>query len=416
MGVPVRRPAALPRVLHLLSQRPSLTGSGVTLDALVRQAGAAGWEQRVLVGVPAGEPVPEVGGLHPEPVAFGAGELDFPVPGMSDVMPYRSTRFVAMDQGQLERYREVWRRRVAGVVERFAPDVIHSHHVWLLSALVKDVAPAVPVVTQCHATGFRQMELCPQLAAEVRAGCRRNEGFVVLHAGHAERLATVLEVPRERVHVVGAGYRDELFFARGRPAVVRPRLVYVGKYSAAKGLPQLLDAFERVRRTRPELVLEVAGSGGGPEAEALRARMEALGGVNLLGQLAQPELAEAMRRATVCVLPSFYEGVPLVLVEALACGCRLVATRLEGAESELAPHFADALEMVDLPPMVGVDTPDPDGLPAFVDRLAAALERALDRGAVGDPAVVLPRALEPFTWGAVFRRVDVVWRLAMRRG
>jgi glycosyltransferase involved in cell wall biosynthesis len=335
---------------------------------------------------------------------------------MSDVMPYRSTRFSTMDADMVERYRDAWRRRVAEAVECLAPDVIHSHHVWLLSALVKDAAPAVPVVTQCHATGFRQMELSPHLATEVWAGCRRNERFVVLHPGHAERLAAVLGVPRERVHVVGAGYRDDLFHARGQSWASPSRLLYVGKYSAAKGLPQLLDAFERVRRTRPELVMEVAGSGGGPEAEALRARMSALEGVTLLGQLTQPELAQAMRRATVCVLPSFYEGVPLVLVEALACGCRLVSTRLEGVESELAPRLGGALEMVDLPPMAGVDTADPAGLPAFVDRLTAALGRALDRGPVGDPATTLPGALEPFTWGAVFRRVEAVWRLAIGQG
>ena len=40
------------RVLHILAQRPSLTGSGVTLDALVRRAHVAGWEQDVVVGVP----------------------------------------------------------------------------------------------------------------------------------------------------------------------------------------------------------------------------------------------------------------------------------------------------------------------------------------------------------------------------
>ena len=76
-------------------------------------------------------------------VPFGAGDLDFLVPGMSDVMPYRSTRFAAMDALQLERYRAVWRSRVAAAVERFAPDVIHSHHVWLLSAVVKDVVSAL---------------------------------------------------------------------------------------------------------------------------------------------------------------------------------------------------------------------------------------------------------------------------------
>ena len=56
-----------------------------------------------------------------------------------------------------------------------------------------------------------------------------------------------------------------------------------------------------------------------------------------------------MRRSTVCVLPSFYEGLPLVLVEALACGCRLVATDLPGVVDELAPRIGAALELVELP-------------------------------------------------------------------
>ena len=43
------------KVLHILSQRPGRTGSGVTLDALVRQAAAAGWSQQALVGVPVTE-------------------------------------------------------------------------------------------------------------------------------------------------------------------------------------------------------------------------------------------------------------------------------------------------------------------------------------------------------------------------
>ena len=58
----------MPRVLHVLSQRPSLTGSGITLDALVRHAAAAGWEQRVVVGAPKDDARPAVGGLGAEHV------------------------------------------------------------------------------------------------------------------------------------------------------------------------------------------------------------------------------------------------------------------------------------------------------------------------------------------------------------
>jgi glycosyltransferase involved in cell wall biosynthesis len=400
----------VPRVLHLLSQRPSLTGSGVTLEALVSHAAAAGWQQRVVVGVPAGEPTPEVGGLAAgliHPLVFGTGGLDFPVPGMSDVMPYPSTVFATMSGSQVESYLAAWRRHLEAVLGVFRPDVVHSHHVWLASSLVKDLAPSPPLVIHCHATGLRQMELAPGLAARVREGCRRADAFVVLHGGHAAELAAVLEVPADRIRVVGAGYRDDLFHRRGRQPDSSPTLLYVGKYSAAKGLPQLLEVVDRLASTHPGVVLHVAGEGSGTEAEALRSRMRAAAPrVVLHGQLAQPGLADLMRRCSVCVLPSFYEGLPLVLVEALACGCRLVATDVPGVVSELAPRLGDALEVVRRPVMAGIDTPDAAELPVFVDRLEAAIVRALAAPPLGG----VEAAIAPFTWDAVFGRVEGVWR------
>ena len=398
------------RVLHLLSQRPSLTGSGVTLDATVRQASAAGWEQRVIVGVPAEDPHPSVGGLtgdHIMPLEFGNDQLPFPVPGMSDVMPYPSTVFSSMSAREIELYREAWRQHLESVIGEFTPDVIHSHHVWIMSSLLKELVPDIPVVTHCHATGLRQMELVPDLAGEVRRRCAGNDAFVVLHRGHTGDLAQGLGVPENRIHVVGAGYRDDLFHAGGRRPGRDPSLLYIGKYSASKGLPWLLDAFGGLAGTHPKLKLHIAGDGSGNEADALRKRMVAMSPrVVLHGQLSQTELAELMRRSTVCILPSFYEGLPLVLVEALACGCRLVATGLPGVVDELAPKIGAALEIVDLPAMDGVDTPVEAELPAFVDRLEAGIRRVLEAPPLTDQTGILTS----FTWGAVFERIERVWR------
>ena len=402
------------RVLHILSQRPSLTGSGITLDAVVRHGAAAGWEQRVVVGVPSTAPPPDVGGLSSDrihPLLFGSDRLPFPVPGMSDVMPYPSSVFSSMSAHEIELYRKGWHRHLGPIIEDFGPDVIHSHHVWIASSLLKDIAPEIPVVNHCHATGLRQMELVPSLAGEVHLGCGRNDAFVVLHRRHAVDLARALDVPGERIHVVGAGYRNDLFHTQGRDPKPEPALLYIGKYSAAKGLPWLLDAFERLAVRHPDLRLHIAGDGSGMEAERLRERMGAMGPqVALHGQVAQTDLAALMRRSTVCVLPSFYEGLPLVLVEALACGCRLVATDLPGVVEELAPRIGAALELVELPAMSGVDTPVPAELPAFVDRLTTALSRALDAPPLGDPTETIPEALDAFTWGAVFDRIEQVWR------
>ena len=211
--------------------------------------------------------------------------------------------------------------------------------------------------------------------------------------------------------MVGAGYRDDLFHASGRGADLPHRLAYVGKLSASKGLPSLLDAFESLAERLPGVVLHVAGSGTGEESSGLEERMRRLApNVILHGALPQAKLAEMLRGCRACVLPSFYEGVPLVLVEALACGCRLVATDLPGVRRELAPRLGPALETVELPRLIGVDSPEPADLPAFVQRLGAAIERALDRPDLGDPLRTIPGALSPFAWPAVFERVEAVWR------
>ncbi len=390
-----------------MTQRPALTGSGVTLDALSRCAAADGVEQRAVVGVPEGADC-AVAGLDPDhvrPLRFESAALPMRVPGMSDVMPYPSTVFSSLDADGVAAYRTAWRDHLAAVLDEVAPDLIHAHHLWLVGAMLKDLAPDTPVISHCHATGLRQMELCPHLADDVRRGVRRNDVIAVLHGDHAVRVREVLDLPAERVRLVGAGYRDDLFTVRDG-ADRGHRIIYVGKYSAAKGLPWLLDAVETLAERRPDLALHVAGSGAGAEADALRERMEAMAPrVTLHGALDQTALSDLMNRCAVCVLPSFYEGVPLVLAEALACGCRLVATALPGVVDQLAGPCGDALELVPTPRLIGADVPEPDGLPAFTATLVAALDRALDAPPPVDPAA----ALAPFTWSAVYARVRALW-------
>jgi glycosyltransferase involved in cell wall biosynthesis len=228
---------------------------------------------------------------------------------------------------------------------------------------------------------------------------------------HADALEEALAIDRSMIHQVGAGYRDDLFHARGRSQNDDDGILYVGKYSAAKGLPWLIEAFERLAARRPRLRLEVVGGGAGGEATGIRARLDGLGErVVQHGQLSQAQLAEVARRTSVCVLPSFYEGLPLVLVEALACGNRLVATALPGIDSELAPRLGEALTLVDPPRLHSVDRPEAADLPAFVNSLEHAIERALDQPPLGDPEQVMPEALRHFTWRAVFDRVEDLWR------
>ncbi len=399
------------RILHILSQRPGQTGSGVILEMLVRHAAAAGYDQRVIVGVPEADGRPPVGGLADEavvPLYFERAPLDFPVPGMSDVMPYRSSVWSQLSEDQLTRYRRAWRDHVAEVVRIYRPDLIHAHHIWLMSSMLRDIVADTPMVLQCHGTGLRQMELCEHLSGEVRRGCAAADRFVVLREDHADLLSRQLEVERKHIHVVPGGFNEDIFHSGGRELHragferETRSLIYVGKYSAAKGLPQLLDALADLS----DVALHVAGDGAGPEAEELRERMRSMATVTMHGQLDQPELARLMRRCEVCVLPSYYEGVPLVLVEAAACGCRVVATALPGVSSQLAPKLGAALTMVDPPAMAGIDTPEPEALGPFTQRLTVALQYALDTPAPSPD-------LQAFGWRRVFDQVETVWKHAL---
>ena len=405
-----------PRILHVLSQRPSRTGSGITLDAVIRLAQNAGWVQAAVVGIPAGDDAVSVGlldtgDIHPlrfldENGASGSADLNFKVPGMSDVMPYPSSVWSTLSPENLVAYRQVWIHHLKKVIQKFQPDLIHSNHIWLVSSLLKDVAPEIPVVTTCHATGLRQLKLCPQLAAEVIAGCRRHDHFFVLRQDQATQLAETLKVSRQKISVAGVGFRDEIFFPDTPNKNSNGRgLLYVGKFSNAKGLPWLLDAFAVLNKEQPHLQLHIAGDGAGPEAEVLRQRMKTMGpAVVMHGMLDQSRLAQLMRRCQICVLPSFYEGVPLVLVEAAACGCRLVSTELPGVLEQIAPALGSTLKMIPLPRLRQVDQPYSEDLPRFTENLLEALKSSLEA-----PESPMPN-LDSFTWNAVFNRIESVYK------
>jgi len=409
------------RILHILSQQPSRTGSGVTLDAIARLAEARHWHQAAVVGVPVSNPQPQVGNLPEEsifPVTFAespatdqSADLPFPVPGMSDVMPYPSSVWSRLSVEQLERYRWVWKKHLAQVIARFKPDVIHSNHLWLVSSLLPQIAPDIPKLATCHATGLRQMHLCPHLKNEVVAGCSQLDRILALRQDHKEQLVQTLGIHPDRVTVVGVGFREDVFHCRKGVHPDPRSILYVGKYSRAKGLPWLLEAFAEVSKQVPGAVLHVAGDGAGEEADKLRQQMKNQHpGVLLHGQLGQHDLANLMRRCQVCVLPSFYEGVPLVLAEAAACGCRIVATDLPGVEEQLTPYLGPVLHKVATPPLQGLDTPDPAGLPAFVNDLQKQLKSALSAAENSLPASARSIYFHPLTWSAVFDRVETTWK------
>jgi glycosyltransferase involved in cell wall biosynthesis len=134
--------------------------------------------------------------------------------------------------------------------------------------------------------------------------------------------------PRERIHLIPNGV-DTARFRPGPPRVSTTRNVaYVGRLSAEKNLGTLLDAAGKLAG---RFELRVTFIGQGACRGELLARARQLGvRVEFLPVVDNAELPRFLTEADAFVLPSFTEGHPKVLLEAMACGVPCVASGVDG--------------------------------------------------------------------------------------
>ena len=127
-----------------------------------------------------------------------------------------------------------------------------------------------------------------------------------------------------------------LFQAPGAgPAVSQRRdVLYAGALIPRKGIRELIEAFARIADDVPQARLRIVGEAANRDyASALRRQVGELGlesRVRFDGPLPQAELAAAMARARLLALPSYSEGLPKVLVEAMLCGTPVLASAVDG--------------------------------------------------------------------------------------
>ena len=114
-------------------------------------------------------------------------------------------------------------------------------------------------------------------------------------------------------------------------------VLYVGRLNVQKGLPVLLDAMELILSARPDVYLRLAGIG--PERDWLNERIAKsftlAAHVQLLGP--RDDVPGLLRASDLLVLPSLWEGMPNVVLEAMASRRAVVATAVEGSEDLVTP-------------------------------------------------------------------------------
>jgi len=243
---------------------------------------------------------------------------------------------------------------VAGV-ERFRRaegigyDIIHAHY-WLsgVAGLALRDQWNAPLVQMFHTLG-RLKNTVAQSADEVEPELRIREESRIVHTADRIVAANVVErahlvwyygADADRVDVIPCGVDTEMFRPMGRAAAKdllelgpEPLLLYVGRLQPIKGLETLLDAMSRLPDAT---LLIVGGDQDEPEnghAASLRERVSALGlekRVRFLGAQPQRRLRLFYAAADATVMPSYYESFGMVALEAMACGCPVVASSVGG--------------------------------------------------------------------------------------
>lgn len=398
------------RILSVTAQKADSTGSGVFLTELVKSLDKAGHEQAVICGVTREDMFSFPEHVRVFPVFYQSGALPFPVCGMSDEMPYESTRYCDLTDEMTRQLYDAFRAKVTEAVEAFRPDVVLCHHLYFLTALVRELYPSLPVYGQCHGSDLRQIRKNPWQREQIRNQITMLDGIFALHERQKEMICDIFGVPEKLVTVMGTGYNSDIFFPRAdlrqSGKTEKFRMIFAGKLSEKKGVISLLRALNGLERPE-EYELALAGGAGNEEEfrEIWDLAQSAPCEVSFLGRLDHRELAREMNASDALVLPSFYEGLPLVLLEAMACSLRVLCTDLPGVREWLDQTVSGhGVLFVEPPETRNEDEPLRESLPAFERRLAEAVT-ALRHQPLADLT-----AVQSVSWNGLCAKMTGFWK------
>lgn len=238
------------------------------------------------------------------------------------------------------------------LLKRLRPDAVHAH--WLIpqgllarAAYRQQRIPAYVVTSHGgDLYGFRGVflqRLKRSVAAD--AAAMTVVSSAMCEAAEAQGLSC------RALHVIPMGADLQHRFTPDA-GVCRHlnRLLFVGRLVEKKGVGYLLQALVEVLKTHPDATLDIAGFG--PLASDLQALARTLGvdhAVHFLGAVRQDALPTLYRSASLLVAPFVQavsgdrEGLPVVIMEAIGCGCPVIASDLPGVRDLLGDDDADCL-------------------------------------------------------------------------
>ncbi len=220
-------------------------------------------------------------------------------------------------------------------------DIVHIH-----SPLSPLISTSLPVIATIHTPMLIDTKKRTDETKDIRARIEQLIGrYISFHIEmdlieRANKITTVAHsvamelreygLNSKDVEVIGNGV-DEKVFTPIKNKVDEKYILYSGRLDYRKGLFDLIESSKIICQVHPEISFVLTGKG--ILIEKLKRRVNESGlkkNFNFVGFVSREKLIQLYQQATIYVLPSHYEGLPTVLLEAMACGCPIVATSVSG--------------------------------------------------------------------------------------
>jgi glycosyltransferase involved in cell wall biosynthesis len=281
-------------------------------------------------------------------------------------------------------------REVRRVAAGFHPDVVYAHFL-VPTGLSAVLFGGAPTVVTAHGRDVRNIGAYPGITAATRFVVQRAASVIAVSDYLRRELEAKVAEARGKTEVVDCGVDLRLFETRPAPGTGHapngPVFVCVGSLIERKNVVRLADAFERLGTGRLVFV------GDGP----LRSRLEGRANVEITGRVPHEELPRYIAEATVLCQPSTIEPFGQALLEGMAAGRSVVATRVGGPPEFVPPEAGILVDPLDtngltdaLRRAAELPSPNPAARAAAaqhdVRRQAERIESILERAARGRPA------------------------------
>ncbi len=255
-----------------------------------------------------------------------------------------------------------------------------------------------------HANGdtapLRSRLLVPlTLLLPARVGLRNAEAVLVPSSADRDYAIGRLGVPAERVSCCFTGVSEHMFGVQ-RTAHNEIRLLFLGSWIDRKGVGDLTAAWLRLAGERSDVRLTVAGVG---DAQRARADVKHLPRVDVIASVAREELPGLLAAHDLFVLPSWFEGMPLSMLEAAAAGLPCVVCAVCGNLDVFRPADPQNDGAVLVPPSESV---------ALYRALLALVDDGELRDALGQRARERARH---FTWARSSHQAISAYAAAIER-